>query len=203
MLVKSSILIRSVGELCNDCLCSLLERRLKKNVRQRFPFFPNEKVLIVDDGSITAQVMKDLLVKVLGSMPIQRSDWSGRINDVNPERVDSFAKVILPLNGDDIAGEFLAWLMKRDDLVGKSPEMESKSVPFLSCMTGAEVRAYAVARGISGGISGVVSGEVCNPNDLQKGLQELDAKYPGLTHGLLKGMDAFRRSAQDSGSGFK
>ncbi len=174
--------VPTAGSLCDSCFVGLVERRVKKSVRQDHPFVKNERVLVVDDGSLKAGVMQALLSLCLGGLPLRVTQKRGEVESLTPEDMTDFDKVLLPLDGDDVASGFLGWLLKGE-------ETQQIGIPFLSCLLDEEVEVYARIKGIPGDQSRERKGMV---NEVKS----LERQYPGLTHGLLKSSKGFRSAAQ-------
>lgn len=172
----------TVGSLCTYCFCDLIERRVKKEVRQHYPFRPNETVLVVNDNSPQACVTLALLPKIIGGLPLHIDEWNGSAQDIPDSLRKSHTKILIPKDGDDIAVQFLEWLMKHQD-------HPNNTLSIVSCLTHCEVEAYAAAKHIPSIPRA--------PSDMHTSLQDIEKNYPGLTHGLLKGATIFQLANEE------
>jgi len=170
---------KTCGSLCGSCFCDIIERRVKKEVRQRYPFHPHETVLLVHDESPQACVSAEILPKIVGGLPLHIDQWNGKAHAIPDSLQKSHTKILLPIDGDDSAVQFLDWLMK-------GQEHPPHTISIVSCLTHAEVETYATAKQLP-----FLSPA---PSDMHTALQNLEALYPGLTHGLLKGASAYQKA---------
>lgn len=179
---KSSIELKTVGFLCQNCFTAMIERRFKKYVRLIAPFKPREKVALIDDSSTNANVAKELLKVCLGGLPLEikvitPKDLENYLKNNNPH----FDKILLPFDGDDVAVLFLDWLFKAD-------QDKLTGIPFLEPLLDEEIQAYAKCKGIEI--------KPKNSSDLLSDLKRLDDRYPGAVQGILKSARLYKELAK-------
>ena len=87
--------ISHLGDLCGICFTRQVEKRVRREVRTRFPFSKGEKILVVDDGSTSGFVTLDILKRILQSMPVQLEIKE----KASEEDFVQYDKIVVPWHG--------------------------------------------------------------------------------------------------------
>jgi len=153
--------LKHLGPLCTSCFCKVIEKRVRKTMRENSWIKHNDEVFIVDNGTVTFAVTKYLLERISKDLPME----------INIVKEPCEGKVIIPWSLDDeVTG-------KLQELFGEAGH-ESQFITLLQNVSDEEIQTLAKLKDLEGSIPG--------KNALGKKLAEMEQKYPGSKFGLMK-----------------
>ena len=147
-----------------------IEKRVRRDVRTKYPFSKGEHILVIDDGSNTAFVTVNLLKSILQTMPVQLE-----IKPQLPKDLEKYDKIVVPWNADDELQNFLG------ELFENKPDHSPKAIKLLEYVLQSEVDAYAKIKGYKG-----------KPKEKNKILEDLEKRFPGGKFALLKSKELIK-----------
>lgn len=163
---------KNTGNLCSSCFLDMIEKRIRKELKNSGWLNKNEKVLILDDNSLEANVTEDLFKKAIGSLPLQIE----KSTDLN----ENYNHVILPWSLERETNGFLSGLF-----TGNNKNVEEKQMPkcikLLKSISEEEIELIAKIKNISGKLKGTEKNYV----------SQLEKKYPGSKLALVKAVKEF------------
>ncbi len=160
---------KNTGDLCSSCFLDMVEKRLRKEIKNAGWLNKNEKVLILDDDSLEANVTEDLFKKVMGSLPLQIEKKKEFSSDYN--------HIILPWSLEREVNGFLNNLFTSK----KNEETQSKCIKLLKSISEEEIVLIAKIKNIPGKLKGTEKDFIA----------DLEKKYPGGKMALVKAMKEF------------
>lgn len=160
-------MISHLGEMSPGDFCKTIEKRVRRDVRIKYPFSKGDKILVIDDGTAKGFAAQELLKSVLQSMPVEIT--------VKDHFEEGYDKVILPYSGDDILQDFLG------ELFEKKKSSIGAGVPFLAGLLQSEVDAYAKIKGFSGKFK-----------EKNATLEDLEKRFPGGKFALMKSRELLK-----------
>ena len=113
----ASVSFRHLGELCRNCFLDVIEKRVRKGLRLSKAIRKNDKILIIDNGSVESAVGRHLLKRIIKGLPVRII--CKKANLPMPDSVDKksyykiYDKIIIPWSLDDEAEEFLEFLFNK------------------------------------------------------------------------------------------
>lgn len=161
---------KNTGNLCSSCFLDMIEKRIRKELKNSGWLNKNEKVLILDDNSLEANVTEDLFKKAIGSLPLQIE----KSTDLN----ENYNHVILPWSLERETNGFLDELFNSK----KSEKAKTKYIKLLKSVSEEEIILIAKVKNIQGKLKG-------NERDY---VSKLEKKYPGSKLALVKAVEEFK-----------
>ena len=155
--------------MCPSCFSKIIEKRVRKSLREHNWIKPKDKVLVIDDGTLKAKAGVFLLKPIFKNKPFDITFKKSPIPEKNPKK---YAKVLIPKNLDDIAEEYL------DNLFNNKKTKACSFIAYLSCVSDDEIVIFAKINNIQG--------KKPAKTMLGKMLDALEEKYPGSKFGLIK-----------------
>ena len=147
----------------------LIEKRVRKEIRKQGWMKKGARILLIDDGSINAQLQELLLNSIKGGMPLHIEK-----NAVGEEGFDC---VLVPETKDERNHSFLKHLFSA------KPAQKTKTLSILASLSVEEVHAYAQSKGNT-----EEKKEQRNVNKLNR-FELLEKKYPGLSSAFQKSIE--------------
>ncbi|MBI4919176.1 hypothetical protein HY837_04545 [archaeon] len=161
------------GKLCSSCFINVLEKRIKKSIREQGGLERNEKILFLLDESVESKITKFFFEKIYSNLPL-KIDYEKKGSE-NPEfsglfdyQKGEYDKIIVPFTSEKVINDFLKSLFENESF-----ERE-KRINFLESLTIEEIKDVAKIKNFEG---------ITNTHEL---LDKIEEKYPGSKHSLLK-----------------
>ncbi len=153
--------LKHLQHLCAHCFAEIIEKRVRKTLREHNWIQRMDAIAIIDDGTVRFAVTKYLLESISKDLPMK----------LTVVKESSTGKTVIPwsLNKEVEA--------KLKDLFGEASS-QAQHLPLLKNVTDEEIALFAKVKHLAG--------TVPEQSDLAKKLTELEEKYPGSTFGLLK-----------------
>ena len=157
----AKISLRHIKQVCPSCFSEIIEKRVRKAIRENKWIKRNDTVFVVDNGSLAFSVTKYLLESISKDLPME-------IQTVKAPRE---GKVVLPWSLDDeIEGHL-------KDLFGEE-RRQAKHIRLLKNVSDEEIQVFAEVKKLAGSLP--------EKSELGRKLSDLEEKYPGSKFGLLK-----------------
>lgn len=153
-----------LGPLCKPCFIEVLERRVRKVLKDAGWLKRDQKVCFADEKSAQAKAALALLKAVIKGLPVQYVQEQPEV-------------VLSAKTADDEAEVFLHQLF-----AGKLEQQNT--VNLLANITTAEIEKYCHLENIDG--------EKAEKSELRTKLEALDQRYPGTMFALQKGKESFK-----------
>lgn len=147
------------GKLCGFCLIIVLEKRIKKNIKEQGGLRRNDKILFLINNSLESKASEYFFKKIFSEMPLE-IDYE--------DKGKQYDKLIIPGSSESIIEEFL------DALFSNKKFNFGKQLIFLESLTGEEIKDVAKIKNFS---------EKLIQHEL---LDKIEEKYPGSKLSLLK-----------------
>jgi len=162
---ESEIKLTHLRDLCKTCFLFTIEKRIRKELRQKASVKRNEKLAIIDDGSKEAKILNYFLKNILKDMPIE-------IFFV--KKLDGkYDKLFAPHNANQEADLFLQYIF--DNKI-----TQNKGVKLLKVVSAEEMSIIADILEFSG-----------IERDLKYSglLDKFEKKYPGTVFSIVKSIE--------------
>lgn len=163
------------GSLCSSCFSEIIEKRVRKSLRDNDWIKPKDKVLVIDDGTLKAKVGIHILDSIFKKTPFNITVKKGTIKGAN-KLAKGYNKTIIPWNADDEINQYL------DALFNAKKIPKTKNIKLLIKISDEELDYFAKANKIKG--------KKKAKSDLGKKIDLLEKRYPGSKFGLLKSIEA-------------
>lgn len=159
------------GSLCASCFIEIIEKRVRKVLREYERLRPSDKIIILDDNTLNAKMCTYMLQSIFRGQPFTFSIKKGSISSAE-KLAKRKIKVVIPWNMDDEVEQYLDALFN-----GKKIKKTRFIMPLLgiSCE---EIEYFAKIKGITGKSKAKTK--------LGRMLDELEKRYPGSKFGLLR-----------------
>jgi len=95
----ATVSLGHLPKLCDTCFLFIIEKRIRREIRQKYSLKPNEKIAIVDNNSKESKITEYILKNLAKDMPLTI--------EVIPTYKENFDKVFIPWNATDEANAFL------------------------------------------------------------------------------------------------
>jgi sulfur transfer complex TusBCD TusB component (DsrH family) len=161
---KTSVSLKHLGSFCSGCFTRIIEKRIRKDLSINKVFSPNDKVLLINDGSLKAMVSEYILKSISKDIPL-------RIDIKREKTAKKYDKIVTSDSLDNDIEEFLVSIFK------KNPFKKSKEVHLLRTISDKELLVFAKILKIKGTIKKTKLGKI---------LDQLENKYPGSKFGLFR-----------------
>ena len=159
------------GSLCPNCFAEVIEKRVRKSLREHDWIKPSDKIVLIDDGTLKSKVSICLLESIFKNQPFKIDFKKGTIQSA-PELSKGYDKVIIPWNMDDTVEQFL------DALLNNKKVLKTRCIKLLINVSDEEITLFAKIKKIKG--------KKRAKTRLGKMIDELEKRYPGSKFGLLK-----------------
>lgn len=163
------------GSLCLSCFNKIIEKRVRKTLREKNWINPKDCIIAIDNGTIKAKTGIYILESIFKKTPL-RLEIKKQSVDSPVKTAKKQCKLMIPWTADDEVEEFLEAVFNNK----KIPR--TKKIKLLVNVSGEEVEVYAKANKIKGKKS--------KKSVLGKKLDKLEKRYPGSKFGLLKSIQA-------------
>ena len=161
--------IKPIGNVCASCFCEIIEKRVRKELREFDWVKKGERVLLVNDGSQQAAVGIAIFRRILGSVPVDIKE---------AHSIDySFDRVVVPWSADEEVERRLQRVFE-----GKKEVEDVKVVHLMRTVMRDEIALYASVRGLQG--------VPRKRSEFGAVLDRFDSRYPGMKLSLLRGVEA-------------
>lgn len=157
--------LKHIGSLCSKCFLRTIEKRIRKDLTINKVFSPNDKILIIDDGSIKAELNKHFLESISKDIPLNI--------DTNEKIDQNHDKIVVPKNLDDEIEAFL------EAIFSKKEHIKPKEIHLLRTVSNEELEILKKILKLKGNIE---------KSKLSNTLNDLENKYPGSKFGLKKSL---------------
>ncbi len=153
--------LKHLGDLCAGCFAEIIEKRVRKSMRENSWIQRKNKVFIVDNGTITFAVSKHLLENISKDLPME----------ISVVKEPCEGKVVIPWSLDnEIEGRL-------QELFGEAEE-KTQYIKLLKSVSDEEIITFAEVKQLKGTLP--------QKGILGRKLSEMEQKYPGSKFGLLK-----------------
>lgn len=159
------------GPLCYSCFAEVIEKRVRKSLREQDWLKPGQKVVFIDDSTLKAAVAKYLLKSIFKGQPFDIDFKKASISSVE-KAAKGYDRIILPWSMDDETEQFLAALMDNKKLP------KAKYIKLLVTLLDEEIILFARIKKLEGRIK--------KKSKLSRMLDDLEKRYPGSKFGLLR-----------------
>ena len=161
------------GSLCSKCFAEVIEKRVRKSLRQHDWLKPKDKVLVIDDNSLKSKASIYLLKSIFKGQPFNLSFKKGSIKSAD-KLAKGYDKAIIPWNMDDEVEQHL------DALFNNKKIKKTRFIKLLSNVSDEEIDYFARINKIKGRKKAKTG--------LGKKIDALENRYPGSKFGLQKSL---------------
>lgn len=161
------------GPLCYSCFAEVIEKRVRKSLREQDWLKPGQKVVFIDNSTLKAAVAKYLLKSIFKGQPFDIDFKKASISYVE-KAAKGYDRIIIPWSMDDETEQFLACLLDNKRLP------KEKYVKLLVNLSDEEILLFAKIKKLEGKIK--------KKSKLGSMLDELEKRYPGSKFGFLRSM---------------
>lgn len=159
------------GDLCSTCFAEVIEKRIRKSLREHDWLKPDDKIIIIDDGTLKAKVLIHLLKSIFKGQPFKFEIKKGAISSAEIP-VKGRNKVIIPWNMDDEVEQYLNALFNNKKI------KKTKLIKPLLNISDEEIDYFAKIK--------KMKGKKKAKTTLGNMMDDLEKRYPGSKFGLLK-----------------
>jgi len=156
---------------CNNCFNEIIEKRIRKEIRQSNLLSKNDKVLIIDDGTEKSAINKYILKKIIKDPTIT---FTIRKSIAKSE---DYTKIVLPWVLDDEAINYLKTMFTENKT---KTLVDTKMIKPLINITTKEAISFAKMHNLKFEKSKPLD------KDLNAMIEKMEDKYPGTKFGILK-----------------
>jgi hypothetical protein len=166
--------LKHLGPFCRPCYAGMVERRVRRDLRESKPFPPHGTVHLLTDGTLESLIAERIIRSVAADLPVQLT--------IGPRAPDGGA-VLLPLClEDDAEGLLTDWLLPADDPAARA---RPPGFALLRGVTREELTEYARLEGITGTLRPATA--------MGKLFEELAQDHPELKFGLQRSRRALEK----------
>lgn len=158
--------LKHLGSLCNKCFLRTIEKRIRKDLTVNKVFSPYDKVLLLNDGSVKAELCMYFLKSISKDIPL-------KIDVKKAKPKTKYDKIVLSFNLDYVIESFLECLFTKEDY------KKDKDVLLLRTVSDEEILVLKRILKLKGTVK---------KTRLGKQLDDLESKYPGSKFGLFRGL---------------
>jgi hypothetical protein len=137
---KGEVKLPYLGHLlCRRCFCNLIKRRVRKEIKQKKVIEENEKVLLIDDGSIEAKISEivinaiykkvKLIKKQVKKFELKQTEKSTK----DSIKKEDIKKVVIPWNLDDEISYFTDCVFSGNN-TDKMGHYKEKGITFVKLL---------------------------------------------------------------------
>jgi len=159
------------GDLCPTCFAEVIEKRVRKSLRENEWLKPDDDIIIIDDSTVKAKAVMYLLKSIFKGQPFKFNIKKASIASAE-KLAKSKNKVIIPWNMDDEVEQYL------DALFNNKKIKKTKLIKPLLNISDEEIDYFAKIKKLKG--------KKKPKTKLGKMLDDLEKRYPGSKFGLLK-----------------
>ncbi|MBW3004659.1 hypothetical protein KY310_02410 [Candidatus Woesearchaeota archaeon] len=159
------------GALCPACFAEVIEKRVRKSLRDNKWLKPADKIAYIDDGTLQSKAGICLIKAIFQNQPFNIDFKKGEIKSAE-KLAKGYTKVIIPWNMDDEVTQFL------DALFNSKKVPKTKHIKLLLNVSDEEIAFFAELKKIKGKSKAKTR--------LGEMLDNLEKRYPGSKFGLLR-----------------
>lgn len=164
---------------CGSCFCQIIEKRVRKEIRQGNLLSKNDKVLILDDNSERSALTKYLLKSIISdpTISVKIKKISAYDENKNYNQKNKFDKVAIPWVLEDEAKNYIKFFLENK----KTKIMHEGDIikPLIGVLE-REAAAFAKIKNIK------FKKSEKTKDDIEKMIEKMDKKYPGTKFSILK-----------------
>jgi hypothetical protein len=164
-------------EFCRNCFISIIEKRVRKELRVSEAIKRGDALLIIDDRSCSAKLNIQLIKKIVGDIT-EIKVKKQKSFDIN-KKIDFKGKVIVPWNLDDEIILFMKCFL--NNVPFKNLGNHDNSVKPLLCLKKDECELYCKLLGIK-----FEQKKTEENKDIIEFVDKIEKKYPGSKFSILK-----------------
>ena len=169
---KVNISIKHLGgDLCSNCFAEVIEKRVRKSLREHDWLKPDDDIIIIDNSTLKAKVVVYLLKSIFKGQPFRFNIKKAEISSAE-KIAKARNKVIIPWNLDDEIKQYL------DALFNNKKIKKTELIKPLLNISDEEIGYFAKIKKIKG--------RKTPKTRLGKMLDNLEKRYPGSKFGLLR-----------------
>lgn len=169
---ESTINFKHLGNLCDNCFINIIQKRVKKELRNKWNFKKDQRILIVENDTKEGKVNVYLAQLITNKLPAL-IDIKNNV-DLDKE-LDNYDIIFIPWSLDNEVEEFLSEVFKNEIFISK---YKSKVIKLLRGLSEEEIEMIAKIKNIS-----FIEEE---KSELEKFIENIEKKYPGSKFALLK-----------------
>jgi len=162
-------------EFCRNCFVSIIEKRVRKDLRVSEKIRKGDALLIIDDGSCSAKLNIQLIKKIVGD--ITKIKVKKQKNFEISKKIDFKGKIIVPWNLDDEILLFMRRFFSNEPF--RYLGNYNNIVKPLVCLKQNECELYCKLLRIK-------FNKRKEKKDLTEFIEKIEKKYPGTKFGILK-----------------
>ncbi|MBD3303575.1 hypothetical protein GF343_00355 [Candidatus Woesearchaeota archaeon] len=159
------------GSLCPSCFAEVIEKRVRKSLRDNKWLKPADRIIYIDDGTLQSKAGIHLINAIFKNQPFNICFKKGLIKSA-ARLSKGYDKVLIPWNMDDEVVQFL------DALFNAKKVPKKRHIKFLINISDEEIAFFAKIKKIKGTQKAKTR--------LGKMLDDLEKRYPGSKFGLLR-----------------
>ncbi|MBN1645331.1 hypothetical protein JW851_04850 [Candidatus Woesearchaeota archaeon] len=163
---SASTCLKHLGGLCNKCFIKTIEKRIRRDLAVNKIFKPHDKILLINDKSLKAELSKYFLQSISKSIPLKIDIKTGKIGK-------KYNKIIEPKNLDNEIEYFL------ESVFAKKSCKKPKAIHLLRTVSDEELLILKKILKLDGTIQ---------KSKLGRMLDDLEKNYPGSKFGLFNSM---------------
>jgi len=159
------------GSMCPSCFAEVIEKRVRKSLRDNKWLKPADKAVYIDDGTLQAKTGIYLIHTIFKNQPFNFSFKKGAIKSA-ARLSKGYDKVLVPWSMDDEVEQYL------DALFNAKKVPKTRHIKLLINVSDEEIALFAEIKKIKG--------RPKKKSSLGKALDALEKRYPGSKFGLLR-----------------
>lgn len=163
-------------EYCDNCFCTLIEKRVRKELRTKEQITHKDKIVILDNNSLQSKINIYFLKKIINDPTIKFE--TKKIKEFDASKHVSKKKTVIPWCLEDKAEHFLKQMTKSQALIFKN----NLIIP-LENITFSELTAFAYIKKIK------THGKKDKKSDINQFLEDVDKRYVGTKQALIKSIN--------------
>ncbi len=172
---SATVIFKHLGNLCDNCFIDVVEKRVKKELRNKWKFKKDQRILIIEDETKEGKVSSYLAKLVTKDLPLF-IEIKKNI-DLNKES-DNYDVIFIPWSLDNEIQSFLGNIFGNKEI---ELEKNNKIIKLLKNLSEEEIEMVAKVKNIS-----FIKKEV---SELKQFIENIEKKYPGSKFALLKSKD--------------
>jgi hypothetical protein len=159
------------GALCPACFAEVIEKRVRKSLRDNKWLKPEDRIIYIDDGTLQSKVGFYLIKTIFKNQPFDIDFKKGEILSA-AKLSKGYDKVLVPWNMDDEIEQFL------DCLFNAKKVPRARYIKLLINVSDEEIALFAKIK--------KTNARPKAKSKLGRMLDDLEKRYPGSKFGLLR-----------------
>jgi len=164
---ESTIQLRHLPALCDNCFLFTIERRVRRDLRASNPLKKGEKIAILNNGSKESKITEYILKGIAKDLPIE-------LATIN-EPQEGFDKTFIPWNADDESNAFLEEVFENKPV--------QKGLKLLKSCSEEELQHMARILDLP---------QTTNIKKYSKLISAFEKTYPGTVFSIVKSVDTIK-----------